>query len=138
MGERTIPEILAEMAIAARSGDYKRNPGFNEDQWWVELTDAVTVGFDGYSLDDDDEEDRDLESYVVAFQIEPDSKVSFFVDLEDCLSSPEADIEYTEERYNDDVEDQLEGSSFDVEKLEAFIRKKYLNWKNIQNDTNYP
>jgi hypothetical protein len=88
--------------------------------------DEVTVGFDGYSLDDNDEENKDFESYVISIAINGDNKVSFYVDLENCLTGkPTVNEEYVEEPYNDDVAEQLESASCGQEKFEALVEELY-------------
>jgi hypothetical protein len=116
----SVPDLLTALVIAARGGKWEKQ-STSDDKWYVDVGNGIQVTFDGFSLDEDDNENRDWESYVVAVDLDGQT-ASFYVDVEDCLSdNPTANEDYVKERYNDDVEEQLDGSGYSKKKFEKYF-----------------
>lgn len=116
----SVPDILSALVIAARANKWEKQLT-NGDKWYVDVGNGIRVAFDGYSLDAHDNENKDWESFVVAINFNLQS-ASFHVDLEDCLSdNPTVNQDYVKHRYDNDVDDQLNGSGYSKTTFEKYF-----------------
>lgn len=88
------------------------------------VPDQIDVSFDGYCLDDDGNENTDEETYLVSISLD-EGTPSFYVTLLNCESTPIVDWSYVEEKYNEDIDSQLEDCGIDKETFETIVRTNY-------------
>jgi len=123
-----IARILGEWVMLHRSGKIDLEEYDVVDSDFIQ---TIAVVFDNYALDenetDDDIRDKNYEFYIVYFYFNNDSRASFFVLVSDCFNEPSYDLEYIKERYEDDIEMQIEDVGISRKEFEEEILIIYEN-----------
>ena len=91
----------------------------------LDPVDGIHVSFDGFSLTDDEEDNEDEPTFLVAFDRGDERAPSFYGSLLDCQSLARADWGYIQEKYETDLASQLERSELSQAEFESLARQKY-------------